>query len=74
MSIKIKFEGTEYWFIGDSLDESGAIAPLEHCDREGQILPEKCYGPSFAHYYPHSDTINRFGQIIGKRKDLEIIN
>lgn len=70
--MKIKFEGKEYWFLGDSFNESSAIAPLEHCDKKGEILPECVFEESFAHYFPDRGIL-RFGEKIGDEKDLEVV-
>lgn len=73
MSIKIKFRGNEYWFIGDSFEEAGAIAPLEHCNEKGELDFSNCFKTdSYGHYYPNKG-ISRYGKIIGKLEDIEII-
>ncbi len=61
--LEIRFQGKKYVFTGKTLKRGGAIAKLEdyengHC--------------SFAHLFPNGD-IQRFGNIIGKRKDIKII-
>lgn len=70
MSIKIEFKGVQYWFLGDSFKEDGAIAPLEHCDAKGNV---KVLEESFAHYFARQDRILRYGGIIGSKKDLIIV-
>lgn len=70
MSLKVKFKGEEYWFLGDSFDEDGAIAPLEHCDEKGNII---YIGASFAHYFVDQG-IMRYRQKIGVKEDFEVIN
>jgi hypothetical protein len=60
----IKFNGEEYLFGGDSLDESDFIAKVE--DYENGAC-------SYAHYFPERGVL-RFGQQIGTRDDIEIIS
>jgi hypothetical protein len=70
--MKIHFKGEEYCLLAESLDESGAIAPMEHCDERGELRPECFLEESFAHYYPDRG-IMRFGNVIGSREDIEVL-
>lgn len=74
MSFRIRFRGKDYWLIADTLEEDGAIAPLAHCDEKGGIadVETSLTGISYAHYFPGRGVI-RFGQKIGERGDIEII-
>ena len=69
MSIKVRLKGKDYWFINDSFDEDGAIAPLEHCDDKGDPI---VFEESFAHYFPGQGIV-RYGEKIGDLEDLKII-
>ena len=68
--MRIKLQETEYWLLADSLDEDGAIAPLDHCDENGNIV--EFLELSYAHYYPERGVL-RFGNKIADREDIEII-
>ena len=71
MSTKIKIGNNEYWFMGDNLDESCAIAPLEHCDKNGELNYSKCYKTdTFAHFFPNRG-IDRYGKNIVNLKDVK---
>ncbi len=64
--LNIKFRGTPFLFIGDSLDESGPIT-TEDDFRTGRV--------SSAHYWPHgtSGIVKRYNDVIGTRQDIEIV-
>lgn len=69
-SIKIKIGDHYYWFLPD--DEtllSGPIAPLEHCNKYGELDFFKCFeSETFAHC--SNGIINRYGKEIGRISDL----
>jgi hypothetical protein len=73
MALRIKFQGIEYWFLGDSLEEDGAIAPLHHADEKGNILLKAVLEHSYAHWFPEAGIL-RYQQKIGDKSDIEIIN
>ncbi len=65
--LKIEFNGAPFLFVGESLDESGAITTLENF---------KAGLASFAHYYPRGASdgvIKRYAEIIGARHDITVI-
>lgn len=70
--MKIEFKGNQYVFLGKDLNESGALAYLEHCDENENIRFEHVLSESFAHYYPKSG-IFRFGKKIGDWEDIKIL-
>ena len=71
MSVLVEFQGRRYWYMGDSLsDLNHALAPLEHCDEDGDITFEHCCSESFAHVYSNG-RILRFGHQIGVIGDLK---
>lgn len=61
--MEIMFNKKKYLFGGNGLDESNFIAT------KNQYKNGFC---SFAYYYP-KEGINRFGNIIGTRKDIKIL-
>lgn len=69
MPILIELKGIRYWFIGESFDEDGGIAPLHHCDDKGNpiVLEE-----SYAHFWPPNE-INRYGKQIATLADVKIL-
>lgn len=41
MSVRVRFEGVEYWYLGDDLtDLDHSLAPLDHCDAQGNLTSE----------------------------------
>ena len=60
--INIKFKGRKYLLIGN-LKIGGAIATKKQFEN---------FFPSFAHLYANGE-IKRYGDVIGKIEDLEII-
>lgn len=71
-SIKVEFKGGKYWLMSGSLEKSGALAPLDHCDEKGEILPEAVFQDSFAHYFIDQG-IMRYREKIGDKEDLKIV-
>lgn len=59
----IKFEGQEYVFGGDSLNESGFIATKEQFEN---------YQCPFAHYFPGRGVMQH-GERIGGWRDIKIL-
>ena len=48
MSIKVRLpNGVECWFQADELNETavGALAPIEHCDEEGELRSDSWWRP-----------------------------
>jgi hypothetical protein len=73
VNIKIKLNGELYWFIGDSLDEDGAIAYLAQCDEDGDIKDwEAALSDSYAHYFLGRGVF-RYGKKIANREDILVI-
>lgn len=68
--MKIRLHGEEYWLLAASLAEAGAIAPLWHCDEEGELI--EWTEISYAHYYPDHGVM-RFHEKIADPSDIEII-
>lgn len=66
--IKVNFSGKDLWWQKEE-DGSGALALLEHCDENGNILMNSAFDVSFAHVNTVG-YILRFGEIIGHREDL----
>lgn len=60
---RIRFQDTDYVFVGDSLDGEGAIA-TEDDYSHGRM--------SYAHLMP-SGEIKRFGKVIGQRNDIQLV-
>lgn len=58
---KIEFQGKQYRRVGD------AIAPLEHCDDEGNLI--EIFGESYAHIFPNG--VYRFGNKIGEVEEVK---
>lgn len=68
MNIPVRFKGEDFvWIKGE--DGCGALAPPHHVDATGNIKPEHCLSPSFAHI--KHGRIYRFGCLIGHLDDLE---
>ena len=78
MSVRIRFKGKEYWFIGDEDDTTvqggGCITLLEDCNAEGDIVDwyVGLLGISYAYYYPGRGVL-RLAEKIGDREDIEIV-
>lgn len=74
MSVRVKFQGTEYWLLCDSDGDFGALAPLDHCNEEGHVVDFETavFADSFAHLFPDG-RLMRYGKQIGTREDLERI-
>jgi hypothetical protein len=73
MSVKVKFQGTEYWLLVEADGDFGALAPLKHCDEDGHVNSlEAVLEGSFAHLFPDGRLLQR-GRQIGTREDLERI-
>lgn len=70
-TVRIRFKGFVGWLLSDS-GFGRAIAPLEHCDSEGNVI--ELFAISFAHFYPERDVISRFGEKIGTSKDLQVLS
>lgn len=69
MTKLVIFNGTKYWYIKD--DNHGPLAPLEHCDENGNIkdFETGLFAESFAHVFPDGN-IMRYGKVIGTENDL----
>ena len=71
--IKIEFQGQEYWLMSKGgKDEEAALALIEHCDEEGNILNPLEGVNSFAHYFPEQG-IMRYREKIGDFEDIKFI-
>jgi len=77
MAVKVSFQGTPYWLQNQPDGDFGALAPLHHCDVQGDLLPEIIEllvngGIVEAAMYLYEDgNISREGEIVGKREDLK---
>jgi hypothetical protein len=58
----------QFWLIDPEGTGSGALAPLEHCDKNGNILDP--FTPSYAHVFKKYG-ITRLGIKIGEFSDLK---
>lgn len=67
--VKVRLNGLELWWQKNA-DGSGALAPLEHCDAEGNV--EAFLELSYAHVFADG-AILRHNCQIGHRDDLEIV-
>lgn len=64
-SIKIKYEGQEYWFQQNK-DGSGPVSYLSHCFENGELNPLTMFSSeTFAHVY-EDRTMMRFGVSLGR--------
>lgn len=70
-SRRIRLHGNVYWFLGESLDEDAAIAPLHHCDDMGN--PITLRGDSYAHYIP-DEGVMRYRRRIASAEDIEFLD
>ena len=70
MNIKVKFRGETYWFLTKADGDFGPLAPLNHCDNEGNVT--QFWAESFAHV-GEDGKIRRYHSVIGTREDLEIV-
>jgi hypothetical protein len=71
---KVEFPGHGvFWFLCNS-DGSGGLAPLDHCDEKGNILPFSMneIPTSYAHVFQNG-MIMRFNKPIGSIHDLKEI-
>jgi hypothetical protein len=68
MNIKVHFQGQDLWWL-----ESGALAPINHCDDNGDVTCEAAVGTenSFAHV-GEDGCIRRYREVIGTVDDLRI--
>lgn len=73
MAIKIRFQGTEYWFLGYSFDEAGAVSPLHHCDELGHLLMNGIFEVSYAHWFPDVGLM-RYREVIGQLEDITVLD
>lgn len=71
-NVKVEFDGLMLWWITDD-ELEGALAPLNHCDEEGEIADLETalflHGDSYAHVF-EDGRIMRYGRQIGTRNDL----
>jgi hypothetical protein len=70
MNIRVRFRGQQLWWLKDDLTPYGALAPLHHCDDEGNLFAY--FEDSFAHIFSDG-RIMRYGELIGQVDDLEIL-
>jgi len=63
--VRVELDGEQLWWLQND-DGSGALAPLEHCDEDGNVV---CLGESYAHVFSDGN-ISRYGATIGHRDDL----
>ncbi len=61
--LNIRFHGTDYVLVGDSLEEGGAIATVETYVH-GHV--------SYAHLFPDGQIL-RFQQPIGTKADIDVL-
>lgn len=62
----------KFWWIREP-DNSGALAPHDHCTESGNLIFEALFGDSYAHVYPDG-TIKRYNSTIGHRDDLVMLD
>jgi hypothetical protein len=70
MAMKVSFQGTPYWLLAPPDGDFGALAPLYHCDAEGNLLPV-ALAEGAAMYLYEDGNISREGEIVGARGDLK---
>jgi hypothetical protein len=68
---KVKILGHEFWYLPDEEDSpNGPIAPLHHCDDEGNLDPLTMFSTeTYAHVF-EDGSISRHGEKIGNIIDL----
>lgn len=68
---KIVIDDQEYWYLpAEQTSPSGPIAPLSHCDENGDLNIFNCFSSdAFAHVF-FDGTIMRYGKIIGNISDF----
>lgn len=57
-----------FWFLEE--DGVGPLAPLDHCDGDGNLLQIWPMRLSYAHVFADGE-IKRFNQVIGRIEDLK---
>jgi hypothetical protein len=68
-SRKVNFPGHGiFWFLDDG-GEDGPLAPLEHCDKDGNLLSKHTFSIAYAHFFSDG-RIMRWGEEIGRKEDL----
>lgn len=73
MSVLVEFDGLVLRYLGDSVsDPDHALAPLDHCDQDGEVLRDKVFENSYAYVYSDG-TIMRYGKQVGKISDLVLV-
>jgi hypothetical protein len=71
VSILVEFQGKRYWYLGESLDDLGhALAPLDHCDENGNVKLSAAFKESYAHV-AEDGRIRRYRMMIGLIDDLK---
>jgi hypothetical protein len=71
VNVKVRFHGMVLWFRPSEPDaDFGPLAPLEHCDENGNLRPGAEFQDSFAHVYPDG-SVMRYHKQIGTREEIE---
>jgi hypothetical protein len=60
-----------FWFLLDDAGD-GPLAPVEHCDENGDVTADHMFSDSYAHVSA-SGVIKRYHKIIGHRDDLRVV-
>lgn len=59
--IKIHYQGEDFWFLQEN-NGGGPVAPLHHCDSEGNLNPLMMFStPTYAHV-SKDRVMRRYGQ------------
>lgn len=69
-NLRVKFNDTEYWFMGDSLKEDGPISEIDRCDEDGN--PLDYFSESYAYYFPNQGVL-RYREKICDVKNVKLI-
>lgn len=59
-----------FWFL-EADDGHGPLAPLEHCDEQGNVLLHSVLKDGYAQVC-RDGRILRYGALIGRKEDLEV--
>jgi hypothetical protein len=72
-TVKVRLNGQIYWLLQEGQFSHGrSIAPLEHCDALGNVLPAAVFKDSYAHL-SDDGLIRRYLQVVGSADDLELV-
>lgn len=69
---KVKIHGHDFWYLPEqgSKDPNGPIAPLHHCDDDGNLDIRTAFSSDSYAHVQSDGTVVRYGTKIGEIKDL----